>query len=198
MSQKASPIPTVLIYIQCNGGGVGSKKYPCDFPIGSSLADLKQHARCLHPQTTITRVMFSGKIFKEDNKSLADLGVYKECTVQVYLRKAQNKKDMMDQSLIKQIRSRRMKRQHTEDQRQFGDAIIMRLIEGRNLGDSNLTNPYAVLRYGAQIQRGAVRKSTRNPEFDETFGFYVEMFSGNPKTEYIQIGIYHHDFSTNQ
>ena len=46
-----------------------------------------------------------------------------------------------------------MRRQHTEDQIQFGDAIIIRLIQARNIMGNGSTNPYAVLRYGDQVKK---------------------------------------------
>ena len=49
-----------------------------------------------------------------------------------------------------------------------------------------------------QIQRGAVRNNTDSPSFNETFGFFVEMAMGAPKTDHLQIGLYHHDFITKQ
>eukprot|EP01084_Bolivina_argentea_P090190 162567_1 len=195
MSSKSSSTPTVLIYIKCMGGGATGRKTPLDIPIGSTVGDLKQYTRCLHPTTIVNRILFSGKMLqKDDTKQLSDFGVYKECTVQLMLKKAQSPSDIMDASTIKMIRERRLKRQHTEEDIQFGDAIIIRLIEARNLMEiSSITNTYCVLRYDNQIQRGSVVKNNKNPSFNETFGFYVEMQIGKPKSDYIQIGIYHHD-----
>lgn len=150
MSQKSSSIPTILIYIKCTGGGASGKKQALDLQVGSTVKDLKQHARCLYPKTTVNRIIFGGKILKEDDKSLSDYGVYKECTVQLMLRKA-DAKDFMDKSQIKQFQQRRMKRSHTEDDIQFGDAIIIRLIQARNLMEFDITNPYSVLQYDGQV-----------------------------------------------
>lgn len=181
------------------GGGAMGRKQCIDLPVGSTVKDLKQYTRCLHPYTTISRVLFGGKVLSDDTKALAEYGVYKECTVQLMLKKVQSESEKMDQSMIKMIRERRLKRAHTEDDIQFGDAIVLRLIQARNLMQfDNNTNPYTVLQYDGQIQRGAVRKHTNNPVYNETFGFFVEMLTGSPKTEAIQIGIYHHDFDTQQ
>eukprot|EP01084_Bolivina_argentea_P250100 418904_1 len=195
---RPSSTPTVLIYIKCLGGGATGKKIPLDLPIGSTVKDLKQHTRCLHPTAIINRILFAGKMLKDDHKLLSEFGVYKECTVQLMLKKAQSPADMMDPAMIKLIRERRLKRQHTEEDIQFGDVIIIRLIQAHNLVEFQPSNPYAVLQFDGQVQRGSVRQNTSNPEFNETFGFYVEMQTGHPKSEYIQIGIYHHDFQTAQ
>merc|ERR1712228_730060 len=191
-SSKASSTPTVLIYVKCTGGGANGRKTPLDLPIGSTVHDLKQHVRCLHPTTIVNRILFGGKMLKEDSKALSDFGVYKECTVQLMLKKAVSASDFMDATMIKQIRERRLKRQHTEDDIQFGDAIIIRMIEARNLPTNNASKPYVLLQCDQQIQRGAVQKTA---QFDETFGFYVEMSGGNAKSESIVIGIYDNDKS---
>ena len=57
---------------------------------------------------------------------------------------------------------------------------------------------HPVIYINIQIQRGSVRKNTNNPVFNETFGFFVEMLTGAPKSDSIQVGIYHHDFNTKQ
>ncbi len=51
----------------------------------------------------------------------------------INLKKAQSPSDIMDTSTIKMIRELRLKHQHTEENILFGDAIIIRLIEARNL-----------------------------------------------------------------
>lgn len=151
MSQKSSSIPTVLIYIKCTGGGASAKKQALDLPVGSTVKDLKQQTRCLYPTATVNRIIFAGKILKEDDKALSEYGVYKECTVQIMLRNAQNASDFMDPLEIKKLRERRLKRSHTEDDIQFGDVIIIRLIQARNLMKFDITNPYSVLQYDGQV-----------------------------------------------
>ena len=62
--------------------------------------------------------------------------------------------------------------------------------------NGSMPNPYCVLQHGQQYQSGTVRRSSINPKFNETFGFYIDMIHGNPKIDSIAISLYHHDFTT--
>ena len=77
----------VLIFVKCYGGDVTTKKIPIDINIGSKLKDLKDIVCYLHPQRIIKRVLFAGKILREDDKLLTDYGIYKECAIQIMLKK---------------------------------------------------------------------------------------------------------------
>jgi len=124
---------------------------PLDIPVGSTVKDLKQHARCLYPTTVVNRILFGGKMLRDDNKMLSDFGIYKECVVQLMLKKAASPSDIMDPQTIRQIRERQRKRQQTEESIQFGDAVIIRILSASNLSESGTCNPYAVLQYDKQV-----------------------------------------------
>eukprot|EP01084_Bolivina_argentea_P075659 137132_1 len=76
---------TVLIYVKCCGAGVQKEKIPIDLRIGSNVHDLKVYILRLHPNVSVKRILFSGKLLKDDTKLLSDYGVYKECTIQIML-----------------------------------------------------------------------------------------------------------------
>ncbi len=56
-------------------------------------------------------LIFSGKMLEDENKLLHEFGIYKECTVQLMLKKALSPLDIINASTIKMIRERRLKRQ---------------------------------------------------------------------------------------
>eukprot|EP01084_Bolivina_argentea_P077446 140472_1 len=76
---------TVLIYVKCVGAGVKGVKIPIDLRISSTVHDLKVYILRLHPNVSLKRILFSGKLLKDDTKLLSDYGVYKECTIIIML-----------------------------------------------------------------------------------------------------------------
>ena len=79
-----------------------------------------------------------------------------------------------------------------------GDCIIIQVIQASGLikVKNNIPNPYCCLQYGSQLQVGTVRKNTINPQFNETFGFHIDMVNGAAKIDLIRINLYDYDFTT--
>lgn len=118
-------------------------------------------------------------MLRDDNKLLTDFGVYKECVVQLMLKKAPSPSDIMNPQTIRQIRERQRKRQQTEDDIQFGDALVIRLISASNLKDSGGCNPYAVLQHDGQVSYHCVLTTLHITHYNP-YNVSIDHFSIEP------------------
>ena len=80
------PVPR-SIPIKAKIFGSVNKNIMLDIATGTSVSGLKKMITMKFPDVTIQRILFSGMPWKDDSRTLASLGVYKECTVQVMVRK---------------------------------------------------------------------------------------------------------------
>eukprot|EP01083_Nonionella_stella_P023469 64939_1 len=77
---------TVLLFMKFIGANVSCEKVSIYLTIGSCLQDLKDIVSHLHPDKSIKRVLFGGKLLKSNTTPLSESGIYKECVILIYVK----------------------------------------------------------------------------------------------------------------
>jgi len=180
----------MLVYVQLIGAS--TEKLQLDVENTHTLFHLKKQIYMLHAQTIkIARILFGGKVFgeKDNQKTIRDLGVYKESCVQVMVKK-RSVEDPIPPELEQDVEEDRKPLQQVD--KGFGEILAINLLAVRGLQED--TDPYVHFQLGEQTARSTIRRGSSELDWNETFGFHVRLYKKRSVDENIDIYVFNQDF----
>eukprot|EP01083_Nonionella_stella_P157123 509742_1 len=179
----------MLLFVKCIGSRLNTTlAIDIEDTNRCNVQEFKRIIRLKVPGVNIKRLLFAGKQLNEDDAKLSSFAVYKECMIQLIGARSLENQDI-EESKQSAPRKRTestvvpafhgLNRQKTLGCIQFGDALLVELLGAKNLvGSKKKIDTYCRVVFGGHEVKSAVAKKSLNPEWNETFGFYLNLKKG--------------------